>query len=64
MEQRFLLELDGRLAGRFFDFALKGGGIKAVVTLVSHPSLITPEHLNVVEFQEMVLAVGRGSRIL
>ena len=58
MEQWFLLELDGRLAGRFFDF--KGGGIKADVEPISDPGLITRKHLDDVEFQEMVLACGTG----
>lgn len=58
MEQHFLLELDGRLAGRLFDF--KGGGNRANVIRVSHPTPITHKHPNLVEFQEMVLACGTG----
>jgi len=58
MEQRFLLELDGRPAGRFFDF--KGGEINSEVIAVGHPRLITRKHLNVVEFQDIVLACGTG----
>lgn len=58
MEQRFLLELDGRPAGRFFEF--KGGEINSEVIAVSHPRLITRKHLNGVEFQDMVLACGTG----
>lgn len=57
MEQRFLLELDGRLAGRFFDF--KGGGNTVDVT-ASYPTLIAHKHFNSVEFQEMVLVCGTG----
>ena len=61
MEQRFLLELDGMLAGRFFDF--KGGGIakeEVVIPRLSGLGLITRKQLDDPDFQEMVLACGTG----
>jgi len=58
MEQPFLLELDGQLAGRFFDF--KGGGFIADVILLSNPGLMTHKQIDDPDFHEMVLACGTG----
>lgn len=55
MEQRFLLELDGKPVGRLFDF--KGGEAKDDVVATG---VITRKHLDAVEHADMILACGTG----
>jgi len=55
MEQRFLLELDGKPAGRLFDFKSGGGKADVVAT-----GFITRKHLDAVKYEDMVLACGTG----
>jgi T4-like virus tail tube protein gp19 len=59
MQQPYLLELNGKLAGRFFDFT--GGGVEAdVIVEQGGGGLTRKKHLGAVRYQEMVLACGTG----
>lgn len=57
MLQNYLLELDGKPAGRFFDFA--GGMAKAEVTSTSSGNKIN-KHISSIRFQDMVVTCGTG----
>jgi hypothetical protein len=59
MVQPFLLELEGRLAGRFFDFT---GGMAhgEVVVEKSGPGQLARKHVARVKYEDMVLACGAG----
>jgi hypothetical protein len=59
MEQNYLLELEGKSAGRFFAFT--GGTIQAdVVTLGAFQGSIRPKQIGSVKYQDMVLTCGTG----
>ncbi len=54
----FLLELDGKLAGRFFQF--DGGGAKAEVVTVAGGGAFSQKHISSVSYDDMTLACGTG----
>ena len=59
MQQNYLLEIDGKPAGRFFAFT--GGTIQADVILESAGAdNIRHKHISSVKYQDMVLSCGTG----
>ena len=59
MLQNYIIELDGRPAGRFFEFA--GGGAQADVAIEKQGAdKISRKHIASIKYQDMVLACGTG----
>src|SRR5260370_42495313 len=56
--QTFLLELDGKAAGRFF--AMTGGSVQAVVMQEAGAGPIRHKHVAGVKYEDMVLTCGTG----
>jgi T4-like virus tail tube protein gp19 len=56
--QKYLLELDGRAAGKFFAFS--GGAIRADVVQTSAPAFAPRKHIASVRFGDMTLTCGTG----
>jgi hypothetical protein len=59
MEQNFLLELDGKATGRFFDFS--GGTAAADVVTVPRGGTYSPKHISNVRYEDMSTALAQST---